>query len=76
MGPQCRLGNHKDAGATMKVGDLVRMKDCKFNIFGVIVYVFMCDLGLEEVYKIAWIDDLCDDSFANATVLEVVYASR
>ena len=60
----------------MKVGDLVRMKDCNLNIFGVIVYVFMCDLGLEEVYKIAWADDLCDDSFANASVLEVVNANR
>ena len=60
----------------MKVGDLVRMKGCNLNIFGVIVHTFMCDLGLEEVYKIAWADDLCDDSFATEDNLEVVNANR
>ena len=56
----------------MQIGDLVRMKDCNLNIFGVIVLTFMCDLGLEEVYKIVWIDDLCDPSFATEENLEVL----
>jgi hypothetical protein len=60
----------------MKVGDLVRMKGCNLNIFGIIVHTFMCDLGLEEVYKIAWLDHLCDPSFANEGSLEVINANR
>lgn len=76
MGYQCRLGDHSDNGEAMRIGSLVKMRDCKFNIFGVVVYVFMCDTGREEVYKIAWLDSLCDDSFATATVLEVVNEGR
>ena len=56
----------------MQVGDLVRMKDCNLNIMGVIVEAFFCDLSLETVLKIAWIDDLCDPSFANPENLEAI----
>ena len=47
----------------MEVGDLVRMKDDSFKIMGVIVRVFMDDHYCREVYKIVWINDLCDPSY-------------
>ena len=56
----------------MKVGDLVKMKDCNLNIMGVIVEAFFCDLSLETVLKIVWIDDLCDPSFATEENLEQI----
>jgi hypothetical protein len=61
-------------GDSMKIGDLVKMKDCNLNIMGVIVHAFMGDshLGTEEIYKIVWIDDLCDPSFATQDNLEAV----
>ena len=56
----------------MKKGDLVKMKDCNLNIMGVIVEVFMDDYNDHKIYKIVWIDDLCDPSFATKDNLEAV----
>ena len=56
----------------MKVGDLVRMKGCNLNIIGLIVEAFLCDLSLETVHKIVWIDDLCDPSYATEENLEAL----
>ena len=55
----------------MQVGDLVMMKEDSFKIMGVIVRVI--DRGCEnECYKIVWIDDLCDPSYATKENLEAV----
>jgi hypothetical protein len=58
----------------MKIGDLVKFRGCDSNIIGVIVHAFMGDshLGTEEIYKIVWIDDLCDSSFATKENLEAI----
>ena len=48
------------------------MKDCNLSIFGVIIAVFMDDYNDNEVYKIVWIDDLCDPSYATKDNLEQV----
>ena len=54
----------------MKVGYLVRMKEDCFKIMGVIVRVFMDDHNSLEVYKIVWMGDLCDPSYATKDDLE------
>ncbi len=56
----------------MKVGDLVRMKEDSFKIMGVIVRAFVDDHNSLEVYKIVWMDDLCDPSYATRDDLEAV----
>ena len=60
------------SGEPMGVGTLVKMKDCNLSIFGVIIAVFMDDYNDNEVYKIVWIDDLCDPSYATKDNLEQV----
>ena len=57
----------------MNIGDLVRMKDDSFKIMGVIVDVITDAYPPDiEVYKVVWIDDLCDPSFATKHNLEEV----
>ena len=59
-------------GDSMNVGDLVKMKGCNLNIIGLIVEVFGVDESTcpQRHFKIVWLDDLCDPSFATAYNLE------
>tara|TARA_Y100000593_G_C4313370_1_gene339533 strand:- start:782 stop:967 length:186 start_codon:yes stop_codon:yes gene_type:complete len=56
----------------MNIGDLVRMKEDSFKIMGVIVDVVTDDYEDIEIYKVVWIDDLCDPSYATKDNLEEV----
>ena len=55
----------------MNIGDLVMMKEDSFKIMGVIVRII--DRCTQPTcYKIVWIDDLCDPSYATKENLEAV----
>ena len=57
----------------MQIGTLVKMIGDPHNILGVITEVIVQpNINLPPHYKIVWIDDLCDPSYAEAVVLEVV----
>jgi len=56
----------------MNIGDLVMMKEDRFKIMGVVVDAFMDEHYNEMVYKVVWIDDLCDPSYATKKHLEAV----
>ncbi len=65
----------------MKVGDLVRMIDDPHNIVGVIVEELVDnDMYHSEYngiyYRVSWLDNLCDTSYADESVLEVLSESR
>lgn len=65
----------------MKVGDLVRMTDDPHDIVGVIVEELVDnDLDHSEhngiYYRVSWLDDLCDTSYADESVLEVISEGR
>ena len=59
----------------MQVGTLVKMKDDPHNVLGVITEVIDLDDFEESLplhYKVVWLDGICDPSYAEAVVLEVV----
>ena len=59
----------------MQIGTLVKMIGDPHNVLGVITEVigaYAPHTHLPPHYKIVWIDDLCDPSYAEAVVLEVV----
>ena len=56
----------------MQVGDLVMMKEDCFKIMGVIVDIIVDNYEDIEVYKIFWMDDLCDVSYTTKESLEEV----
>ena len=57
----------------MKVGTLVRMVDEPHGIFGIITEVIDDTHRNDKIYyKVSWIDDLCDPSYADENVLETI----
>jgi len=57
----------------MQVGTLVRMTGEPHGIFGVITEVIDDRHRNDKIYyKVSWIDDLCDPSYADEDVLEVI----
>ena len=56
----------------MNIGDLVMMKEDSFKIMGVVVDAIMDEHYNEMVYKVVWMDELCDPSFATIDALEAV----
>ena len=60
----------------MKVGDLVRMIDEPHKIIGVIIERLIDNHHDKVYYKVTWLDDWCDSSYADEDVLEVISESR
>ena len=60
----------------MKVGDIVRMIDEPHKIMGVIVERLIDNDHNKAYYKVAWLHYLCDPSYADEDVLEVISESR
>ena len=57
----------------MQIGTLVKMIGDPHNVLGVITEVVVLPTtNLPPHYKIVWIDDLCDPSYAEEVVLEVI----
>ena len=48
------------------------MKEDSFKIMGVIVEVVIDEHYNERVYKVFWMDDLCDPSYTTIDALEEV----
>jgi len=53
------------------LGSLVRMKDEPYQVLGMIVEVIPTTSG-DEYYRIDWFCDLCDVTYADKCVLEIV----
>ena len=60
----------------MQVGDLVRMTDEPHKIIGVIIERLIDSQYNRAYYKVSWMDDWCDSSYADEDVLEVISESR
>tara|TARA_R100000664_G_C2636856_1_gene63739 strand:+ start:192 stop:380 length:189 start_codon:yes stop_codon:yes gene_type:complete len=57
----------------MKVGDLVKMVGDPHNIPGLITeLLYDAHRNNRAYYKVNWLDDLCDSSYADADMLEVI----
>jgi hypothetical protein len=57
----------------MQVGTLVKMKGDPHCVFGVISEVIDDSLiGCKIYYKVLWLDEMCDPSYADEQDLEVV----
>ena len=56
----------------MQIGTLVKMKGDPHNVLGVIIEVIDYDTHNPVHYKVEWLDELCDPSYAEAKYLEVV----
>ncbi len=61
----------------MQVGDLVRMIGEPHKIIGVITEVIDDKYKNDKMYyKVSWMDDWCDPSYADEDVLELISESR
>ena len=57
----------------MQVGTIVRMIDDPWKILGVVIEVIDDrHRGDKIYYKVSWIDELCDPTYADEDVLEVI----
>tara|TARA_B100000287_G_scaffold301445_1_gene284526 strand:+ start:606 stop:839 length:234 start_codon:yes stop_codon:yes gene_type:complete len=66
-------GRNVFEGGKMHIGTLVRMIGDPHNVLGVVTEV-IDDLAVNHrvYYKVAWLDDLCDPSYADEHNLEVI----
>ncbi len=66
-------GRNVFEGGKMHIGTLVKMRHDPHNIFGVITEIIDdSHVTGKFFYKVAWLDDLCDPSYADENNLEVV----
>ena len=58
----------------MRIGSLVKMIDDPWKILGVVIEVIDDRPRSSDkvYYKVSWIDELCDPSYADEDVLEVL----
>ncbi len=60
-------------GGIMQIGTLVKMIGDPHNVLGVVTEI-VDDLAVNHrvYYKVVWVDDLCDPSYADEENLEVL----
>ena len=54
----------------MRIGTIVRIKDDPWKILGIIVHAEL--VNEEWLYRVNWLDDLCDVTFVDQWSVEVI----